>query len=145
MNREHNGNQDQLGDHGKEDTTDHHYQEVSLVVDHSIQVEFVIPIRNGLTTTKQFHHTVPENKEVTLLDGGYPLTRHDCVRDHSFILHLRCRCYVLEHRVVVDNIRVGLYRRILQQIRDVVCLLSVLRTKFFHAQLETDDLERIVL
>jgi hypothetical protein len=135
MNREHNGNQDQLRYHGKEDTADHHYQEISFIVDHSIQVELVIPIRYGLTTTKQFHHTVPENKEVTLLDGGYPLPRHYSVRYHSFILHLRCRCYVLEHRVVVYNIRIGLYLRILQQIRDVVCLLSVLRTKFFHAQL----------
>ncbi len=50
MHGEHNWDQNQLRDHCEEDTTDHHYQEVSLVVDHPIQVEIVVAIRYRLTT-----------------------------------------------------------------------------------------------
>ena len=108
MHRKHDRHQNQLGDHREQYTTDHHDQEIPLVVDHPIQVEWVVAIRDGLTSTQQLHHTVPEDKEVTLLDGGYPFTRNNRVGGHCFVLHLRGRCYILEHRVVVNNVIVYL-------------------------------------
>jgi hypothetical protein len=45
MHREHNRDQNQLGDNRKQYTTDHHYQEVPLVVNHPFQMELIVAIR----------------------------------------------------------------------------------------------------
>jgi len=113
MHRKHDRHQNQLGDHREQYTTDHHDQEIPLVVDHPIQVEWVVAIRDGLTSTQQLHHTVPEDKEVTLLDGGYPFSFNNCIGDHRFVLYFRSRRYILEHSVIVDDVRIHLGFRIL--------------------------------
>ncbi len=141
VDREHNGNEDYLGDDCEHYSADHHEKEVSLVEICPAVVEVIKPIALIHTPRQQLPYPIRQHKEIILLN---------CIDLTIILTHLHqrriinssCCRDILEHRVVEYNIPVNPRFPVLQQILDVV-LEGLYLTIFVDFLLHVDPVSNV--